>query len=123
MSETLATAQNPLMLTGEQSDLFWNVDLHRANAARLRHNFEEAEAERARAAAAEEDGEEKWHDASEGRDHLEVSGGGRPGRDTRLASFVSRLSIERSVSPSSSRSGSVVDGGKRHEEGKRKARG
>lgn len=89
---------------GEQSNLFWNVNLAKEMAERARQGFEAGERER-------------WHDAreegseDEGPTQKKKGGGGGlgPGMGLGLGrqeSFVSRLSIEVSVSPGTSRGGS-----------------
>ncbi|PNS19354.1 hypothetical protein CAC42_2531 [Sphaceloma murrayae] len=88
---------NPLLLLGEQSNLFWNVALQREVAERAKRDREAADKERE---------SERWHDAETG---LRPDGGVLSRRGE---SYVSRLSIELSVSGGSG-SGSGSDGGSR----------
>lgn len=99
-----STEANPLVLMGEQSNLFWNVNLAKEMAERARQGFEAGERER-------------WHDAreegSEDEGPMQKKKGGGRGLGAgvglglgRQESFVSWLSIEVSVSPGTSRGGS-----------------
>lgn len=104
-SPTTSESANPLMLSGEQSNLYWNVGMQKKFFARAIQAAHEAEEERKKVDEAFRQQQQRQASASSGLGVPTLGSNLRPDI-SRQDTAVSRLSIERSLTPSTLSGGS-----------------